>query len=300
MRISLQVLVAFTLILFLSYFAFLDVSKTIKNDLISKATKLYQHEKLLGVHVTLEGEGISTTRVLKLTGTVKSEEEKHKAKSLAQNIEGVLNVHSQIKIKKSTYVEKPIITIETKTPLHEKKIEKNQTITIKQEEEKDSTTIIQKEIKLPAIPKKTATVLQATIVEKNITTPIPITKKITVPIVPTTATVPQATLVEKKIVKKITEKNVTTPIPIAKKATIPIVPTTVTVPQATLVEKKIVKTTTEKNVTTPIPITKKVTVPIVPITVNVPVPVKIPAIPTAVKAPSAIVPQEEQKHKNHN
>ena len=246
MKKSLQIFLAFILILFLSYFAFLDVSKTIKDDLISKATKLYQHEKISGVHVELEGEGISTARVLELTGTVKSEEQKQKAETLAHNIEGVLNVHSKLKINRPTYTANPIRTSESKIPNQETKVK---TI-IKVEEEQNSSMVQAKTSNKPiAIP-------VVAVKQKEVKTQVP-----TVP--QQTTTVAQATLPEKDMVQTVAELNVSIPTAVVRKIILPTVPTAVkstvkipvpikvtTIPTAVKAQDAIVPEEKKKNIKT--------------------------------------------------
>jgi len=96
----LQILLGLILILVLAYVGFLEVSVKIKDDLPTKAAMKLREKGILHVNAAIEGEGLSISRTLALTGSVASEEERKRAVSVVQKIEGVANVNSYMTVEK--------------------------------------------------------------------------------------------------------------------------------------------------------------------------------------------------------
>ena len=95
---SLQILLGLVLILILAYVAFLDVSAKIKNDLLTKAKVIFTENNIKELKVAMQGEGLSMSRTLVLTGRAISELERSRIVTLTQNIEGVCSVANKIEL----------------------------------------------------------------------------------------------------------------------------------------------------------------------------------------------------------
>jgi hypothetical protein len=98
MKKSLQILFGLLLILVLAYVAFLDVSTKIKDDLLTKTEVMFSENNVRGVTAKMNGEGLSLSRTLVLTGTAISDVERVRIGILAENIEGVSNIANEIKL----------------------------------------------------------------------------------------------------------------------------------------------------------------------------------------------------------
>ena len=95
---SLQILLGLVLILILAYVAFLDVSAKIKNDLLTKAKVIFTENNIKELKVAMQGEGLSMSRTLVLTGRAISELERSRIVTLTQNIEGVCSIANKIEL----------------------------------------------------------------------------------------------------------------------------------------------------------------------------------------------------------
>ena len=98
MKKSLQILFGLLLVLVLAYVAFLDVSTKIKDDLLTKTKIIFNKNNIKDVTVKLEGEGLSLSRSLVLTGTAISEIERVRIVALIKDIEGVKSVENLIEL----------------------------------------------------------------------------------------------------------------------------------------------------------------------------------------------------------
>jgi len=96
MKKWLLLLLGLILIGILSYFCFLSKASNIQNDLLLKTQALYAQQGLKGINVKNSGENFKATRILTLTGTVLTEDEKNHASLIAENVEGVSAVDPKI------------------------------------------------------------------------------------------------------------------------------------------------------------------------------------------------------------
>ena len=98
MKKSLQILLGLLFILVLAYIAFLDVSTKIKDDLLTKTKIIFSKNNVREVTASMQGEGLSLSRTLVLTGTAISDMERVRIVKLTENIEGVCSIDNQIKL----------------------------------------------------------------------------------------------------------------------------------------------------------------------------------------------------------
>lgn len=98
MKKWLLLLLGLILIVILSYFCFLTKTSTIQNDLVSKTQTEYEKQAIEGINIKNSGNNLNATRILILTGTVLTVDEKNRAMNIAKNIEGVTGVDNQIVI----------------------------------------------------------------------------------------------------------------------------------------------------------------------------------------------------------
>ncbi len=84
----------------LSYFCFLEKSKLIESDLISKAKSAYIDKNMDWVKTDISGSDLEMTRVLTLKGTTTTQELKDRAEKIALSIDGVDGVDNQIVVSK--------------------------------------------------------------------------------------------------------------------------------------------------------------------------------------------------------
>ena len=110
MKKSLQILLGLVLILVLAYVAFLDVSTKIKDDLLTKTKVMFSENNVKHVTTNMQGEGLSLSRTLVLTGTAISDVERVRIVTLTENIEGVCSIDNQIKLH-------PVVPKAPKVPL---------------------------------------------------------------------------------------------------------------------------------------------------------------------------------------
>ena len=148
MKKLLQILFGLLLTLILAYMAFLDVSSKIKDDLLTKTKAMLSQNNVRGVTANIEGESLTISRTMVLTGTAISEVERVRIGTLTKNIEGVCHVDNQIKIhviiaKEPTAIKTPLVKTSTE------------------------------EVRVKSIPKELLNIVEntATVVEKK-TTPI--------------------------------------------------------------------------------------------------------------------------------
>jgi len=107
MKKFILLLLGLILIAILSYFCFLTKSPNIQNDLISKTKTLYTQQGVEGVNVEINGKNLKATRALILTGVVSTKDDRNHALLIAENIEGVTEVDSQIAIKEEMILTQP-------------------------------------------------------------------------------------------------------------------------------------------------------------------------------------------------
>jgi hypothetical protein len=112
MKNILQILIAFILILILSYFAFLDVSKNIKDNLLSKKTTLIADEITSTTPVEIKEQTVQAPKVTKVTETV-VKEKKEAVKIVIKKVEKKpIQTEEVIIQKETTAIEKPSVSIE--------------------------------------------------------------------------------------------------------------------------------------------------------------------------------------------
>lgn len=99
MRKWLLLLLGLLLIFMLAYFCFMGKASGIKDSLISNTQIVYADKGIAGVNIGIKGEDLEQTRIITLTGTVLTDEEKKSAETLAGNVEGVTEVDNQLLVK---------------------------------------------------------------------------------------------------------------------------------------------------------------------------------------------------------
>ncbi len=196
----LQIVLGMLLIFVLAYLSFLEVSNKIEDDLLNKSETKFADKGIVGVTAKLEGEGLSLTRTIILTGKVISEKEKVRISSLIGSIEGVGSVKNQL------VVESPHYTISVPTPIRPivvksvksikvvqdkpkiiKKVEVSSSDVVKVSEKKEVIAVTLKEtipkekkLETPSVPKVTTVVPSVT--QSTVSVPVPI-QVTTVPVV---------------------------------------------------------------------------------------------------------------------
>lgn len=205
MQKLLQVLFGLLLILVLAYVAFLDVSTKIKDDLLTKTQEMFTQNNVRGVTANVQGEDLTLSRSLVLTGIVLSEVERVRIINLSEKIEGVCRVDNQIKIY--SVVPKapiaplivPVPTVITTSKIKASEIKNpskeiissstpKELLIIKNNEKNTSELIVEKKIEIvPTITKTEANDSVVETVEKVSVLPsVPSPKMVTaVPTVPT-------------------------------------------------------------------------------------------------------------------
>ena len=118
----LQILFGLVLILVLAYITFLNVSTKIKNDLLTKTKVIFSENNIRGVTADMQGEGLSVSRTLVLTGTAISNAERIRIVKLTENIEGICSIDNQIRLhplvlKPSEVPVVPKVVTVIKTPI---------------------------------------------------------------------------------------------------------------------------------------------------------------------------------------
>ena len=176
MKKLLQILFGLLLTLILAYMAFLDVSNKIKDDLLRKTNAMLSETNVRGVTANIEGENLSISRTMVLTGTVISEVERVRIGTLTKNIEGVCHVDNQIEIeaivaKEPSVIEIPIV----KTPTEEVMVK-----SIPQEllNIVENTAIVVKEKTIPIVSVASTKIItkisSVPIVNQSIIVPVPV------------------------------------------------------------------------------------------------------------------------------
>lgn len=167
MKKWLLLLLGLILIVILSYFCFLTKTPTIQNDLVSKTQTQYKKQGIEGINIKNSGNNLNATRVLILTGTVLTGDEKNRAMNITKNIEGVTGVDNQIVIKTEV--------IETPSPYKTLPINKERDEKLKTEEKSniENKTIIEqveevKDLSLLTQPISTESIEITTTVKEEI------------------------------------------------------------------------------------------------------------------------------------
>jgi outer membrane protein OmpA-like peptidoglycan-associated protein len=101
MRKFLLLLLGAILLSLLAFFCFNNKASFIKNDLESKANKLYENENMNWVDAKLRGEEKSLTTIMTLTGTAPDADAKLKAAKIAKKINGISYVDNQLILENS-------------------------------------------------------------------------------------------------------------------------------------------------------------------------------------------------------
>ncbi len=135
MRRVLLLLFGLLLIGLLAYFCFGGKAQNIKDDLISKTERFYAGENIVGVEVGIKGEDLKQTRILTLSGTVSTEEEREKAEYWAKKVEGIEGVENQIVVKLHVPKKVEVETVEAPIERIEVLKEDNNTMPIEAEVE---------------------------------------------------------------------------------------------------------------------------------------------------------------------
>lgn len=137
MKKSSLILVGFIFILLLASLTFSTVSDRIKDDLLEKTKQKFYEKGINDIHVEMEGEGLTLSRNLIVTGSVYSETQKSYIVALLEDIYGVSSVDNQIVVTSPNYykptldVNGQVAGIEPFKPLAQENVEKT---TLKTEE----------------------------------------------------------------------------------------------------------------------------------------------------------------------
>lgn len=122
---------------------FINKAPSIRDDLISQTESIYKVKNIRGLKVELKGQNLTTQRVLILTGSVSTEQERIDAQTLAENIKGVIGVENQIIIKEKEK-EKISLKIEKKQSASSETIVTPKTVVVAVEPTPLPTDLIEK------------------------------------------------------------------------------------------------------------------------------------------------------------
>ena len=172
----LQILFGLVLILVLAYITFLNVSTKIKNDLLTKTKVIFSENNIRGVTADMQGEGLSVSRTLVLTGTAISDAERIRIVKLTENIEGICSIDNQIRLhplvpkspevpvvpKVVTVIKTPIVKVSAEsivsesTPkelvIIENKVEPKAQMQVEKKRLETSVSSMKTTTKTPAVP----------------------------------------------------------------------------------------------------------------------------------------------------
>ena len=194
MKKSLEILLGLLFILVLSYVAFLDVSTKIKDDLLTKTEVMLSENNVRHVTANMQGEGLSMSRILVLTGTSISDVERVRIVSLIAKIEGVCSIDNQIKLH-PVVPKAPQVPVVVKVPtvmtvpvikVAEEPIENKPNIVVEKKIVETSVSSMETTTKVPVVENQTAITsvpstemttkvpVVPTVVSKSIVVPTPV------------------------------------------------------------------------------------------------------------------------------
>jgi hypothetical protein len=154
MKKSSLILVGFIFILLLTSLTFSTVSDRIKNDILEKTKEKFYEKGINDIHAKVEGEGLTLSRNLILTGTVYSEKRKAYIASLLEDISAISSIKNQIVVTSPNYY-KPTLDengqvagIEPFKPLFAEKVEKEplKTTVVHVEEKREESSQQKREV----------------------------------------------------------------------------------------------------------------------------------------------------------
>ncbi|HIP50517.1 MAG TPA: hypothetical protein EYG94_00385 [Campylobacterales bacterium] len=188
----LQILFGLVLILVLAYIAFLNVSTKIKDDLLTKTKVMFSENNVRHVAVNMQGEGLSVSRTLVLTGTAISDVERIRIVKLTENIEGICSIDNQIRLhplvpkppevpvvsKVVTVIKTPVVKVSAESIVSESTPKELVTIEDKVEP-KAQTQVEKKTLEASVSSMKTTTKTPAVpVASTKMTTKVPLVPKV--------------------------------------------------------------------------------------------------------------------------
>ncbi len=108
MKRVLLALLGLILLAILAYFCFQNKADTIRGHLVSSTNSALSEHNITGVNVSVRGQDIEMTDIIKLTGEVSSLEMKAQAETLAKEIEGVGDVNNQLNVAQKIVATAPV------------------------------------------------------------------------------------------------------------------------------------------------------------------------------------------------
>ena len=108
MKRVLLALLGLILLAILAYFCFQNKADTIRGHLVSSTNSALSEHNITGVNVSVRGQDIEMTDIIKLTGEVSSLEMKAQAETLAKEIEGVGDVNNQLNVAQEIVATAPV------------------------------------------------------------------------------------------------------------------------------------------------------------------------------------------------
>ncbi len=142
MKRVLLALLGLILLAILAYFCFQNKADTIREHLVSSTNSALSQHDITGVNVSVRGQDMEMTDIIKLTGEVPSLEVKATAETLARGIAGVGAVDNQLSV--SQEVAEPMPTQEiAQTPKAEEKVAKEEPYTLSITKDEEATILLE-------------------------------------------------------------------------------------------------------------------------------------------------------------